>query len=54
MTAGSAPTVVCSACGRAIECCALCETIECRELLCYRCVRVAVRQELRQPHVHGG
>ncbi len=46
--------VVCARCGIAIELCAFCEHDECRGPLCYRCVRVAMAQEVRQPHVHGG
>ena len=52
MTAETA--IACSRCGIAIECCTLCEKTDCRERLCYRCVRIAIGQELRQPHAHGG
>ncbi len=46
--------VSCNQCARAIEECAFCEREECRDALCYRCVRIALAQELPQPHGHGG
>jgi hypothetical protein len=48
------PQSSCSRCGVAIEVCAFCEREGCHDPLCYRCVRVALRQELPQPHDHGG
>ncbi len=44
----------CLRCGAIIEACAFCERDDCREQLCYRCVRVAVRQQVVEPHGHGG
>jgi hypothetical protein len=44
----------CDRCGLVIEVCGFCQEEECPDPLCYRCVRVALRQELPQPHVHGG
>ncbi len=55
MTDVPAPArALCSRCQIAIEWCAVCEREDCRERLCYRCVRIAFRQEVRQPHGHGG
>ncbi len=54
-TAGDRPGATgCVQCGVAIESCAFCESDECRHPLCYRCVRIALAQEVRQPHLHGG
>ncbi len=47
-------TLTCSRCGAAIDICAFCENEACRVLLCYRCVRIALAQEIAQPHAHGG
>ena len=44
----------CGQCDVAIEVCAFCESEECRVPLCYRCVRIGLAQEVRQPHLHGG
>lgn len=44
----------CARCGAVIEGCAFCERDECLRPLCYRCVRIALAQEVRQPHLHGG
>jgi hypothetical protein len=43
----------CDRCGVVIEVCGFCQEEDCPDPLCYRCVRVALRQELPQPHVHG-
>ena len=52
--AESLGTVVCARCGAVIEGCAFCEDDRCGAPLCYRCVRIALAQEVRQPHAHGG
>ena len=46
--------VTCTRCGTVVEVCAVCEREVCGDAVCYRCLRVAVRQALPQPHVHGG
>ncbi|HEX6331885.1 MAG TPA: hypothetical protein VF129_11460 [Actinomycetota bacterium] len=49
------PTVlVCTGCGRGIDRCELCERAECGTALCYRCVNLALRQAVPEPHAHGG
>jgi hypothetical protein len=53
-TGGQGGTTSCSRCGVVIDGCAFCERQECRELLCYRCVRITLGQEIAQPHRHGG
>ncbi len=56
MTAPAEPrgAVTCARCGTSIDDCSFCEEVGCREPLCYRCVRIALAQEVRQPHGHGG
>ena len=44
----------CTRCRTAIEECAFCQREECRELLCYRCVRILLGQQVSEPHGHGG
>ncbi len=46
--------VRCATCGRWVEVCSFCEDPGCRSVICYRCLRVALRQSLDQPHRHGG
>ena len=46
--------IVCSRCGRGIECCAVCETETCHECLCYRCLIVSLGHSRAHPHEHGG
>jgi hypothetical protein len=52
--AEGSPTATCGRCGRAIDGCAFCQKEDCRDLLCYRCVRLALRQQVVEPHAHGG
>lgn len=44
----------CTRCGRVAQGCAFCQREGCHELLCYRCVRIALGQQVPQPHGHGG
>ncbi len=44
----------CSRCGRRIDECACCNEPDCGAAICYRCLNVAVGQEMPQPHAHGG
>lgn len=44
----------CVSCGAAVEVCAFCDNDACPHPMCYRCVRLAVREEVAQPHQHGG
>jgi hypothetical protein len=50
----AAPTVDCSACDQAIDCCELCERPDCPTAICYRCLAVALRQATPDLHDHGG
>jgi hypothetical protein len=50
----TSPTLACCRCGRTIDLCAFCERAECAVSTCYACLRVAVGQEMAQPHDHGG
>lgn len=54
MTAARQGTATCERCGALLEHCAVCGEGGCLEPLCYPCVRVAIRQEMPQPHEHGG
>ena len=56
MNSMSAPPVQasCKECSTVVEVCAFCDKQGCRHPMCYRCVRVALRQEIPQPHHHGG
>ena len=47
-------TVRCERCGRRIEVCAFCQDPECIHVICYDCLRTALRQSVDQPHAHGG
>lgn len=47
-------TARCGRCGGPVDGCALCEDEACHDLLCYRCVRIVLGQEVTQPHAHGG
>ena len=46
--------VECTRCGARIEVCAFCESPDCSNVICYRCLRQELRQSLVQPHLHGG
>jgi hypothetical protein len=46
--------LVCTRCGAGIEVCAFCESPDCSNVICYRCLRQELRQSLAQPHAHGG
>jgi hypothetical protein len=46
--------VVCSDCDRAIEVCWFCQDPECDQAICDRCIRTALHESLKLPHVHGG
>jgi hypothetical protein len=48
------PQVVCRGCDRQIEACAFCETEECAEAICYRCLTVELGETVVTPHTHGG
>lgn len=46
--------LACTRCGRVVEVCAFCEGDGCAHVICYRCLRVELRQSMAHPHVHGG
>jgi hypothetical protein len=46
--------LVCAGCDRELEVCAFCETEDCAEATCYRCLIVELREFLPHPHEHGG
>lgn len=56
MTSSPAAPVqaTCKECSTALEVCAFCEKENCPHMTCYRCLRIALRQEVPQPHHHGG
>jgi hypothetical protein len=46
--------LTCTRCGVIVECCAACEREGCRATTCYRCMRLELKQQLAEPHLHGG
>ena len=46
--------LACLTCEREVEVCFFCEREECPNVLCYRCVVVALGEFVPQPHPHGG
>jgi hypothetical protein len=44
----------CADCHCEIDCCEFCGEPECPKSMCYACMIVAVKQEIGQPHPHGG
>ena len=48
------PVLVCAGCERALEACAFCDSEDCGEATCYRCMIVDLKETLTQPHDHGG
>lgn len=46
--------LTCTRCGASVELCAFCERDDCRHTICYRCLRIELRQSMAHPHVHGG
>ena len=57
MTAAEAadrPGPRCADCGVVVERCGFCEREECSDTVCYRCLRIKLRESMAQPHPHGG
>jgi hypothetical protein len=50
----STEVLVCSGCERGLECCAFCDEDGCSTPICSRCVRLELREEVPEPHPHGG
>lgn len=46
--------LTCTRCGVVVDCCAACEREDCRVTTCYRCMRIDLKLQLVEPHVHGG
>jgi hypothetical protein len=44
----------CTHCDRDVEVCSFCDEAECGHALCYRCVVLSLREEVAEPHGHGG
>ena len=44
----------CTRCGARSEVCAFCESPDCANVICYRCLRRELRQSVAHPHAHGG
>jgi hypothetical protein len=40
--------LVCKACEHDVECCAVCEREDCKNCVCYRCLRIALRHSRPQ------
>jgi hypothetical protein len=56
MTAGERQGVAisCATCDTTVEVCAFCERADCGHTICYRCLRIELRESLAHPHAHGG
>lgn len=50
----STEVLVCAGCDRRLGWCAFCDREDCVVAICERCVRVELREEIAQPHGHGG
>jgi hypothetical protein len=46
--------VVCGDCDRAIEVCWFCQDPQCDQAICDRCIRTALHESVKLPHIHGG
>ena len=46
--------IVCRDCDRRITVCCFCDDPSCKLPMCDRCVRTALHEAVKQPHVHGG
>ena len=44
----------CTRCERLIEVCCFCEDPECRRVICFTCLRLAMRESVPLLHEHGG
>jgi hypothetical protein len=44
----------CCTCEEEIDRCAGCDRADCAESLCYGCLNESLRQDIPQPHAHGG
>lgn len=47
-------TGTCSGCGAPVQECACCDEPGCAVAICYRCLNVALGQDMPHPHTHGG
>jgi hypothetical protein len=50
----STEVLVCAGCDRRVEWCAFCDREDCPVAICERCVQVELREEVAEPHGHGG
>ena len=46
--------LICSVCGRGIDCCEFCDETDCGTAICFRCLSLALGRALPHPHPHGG
>ena len=51
---GTSEGTRCGDCDREIEVCFFCDEPVCGHALCYRCVVIDLREEVAEPHGHGG
>jgi hypothetical protein len=54
MSPENAVAIVCSECGRELECCAFCDREDCSAACCYSCLVVALGESSKSLHRHGG
>ncbi len=50
----AAQHIACTDCEREITVCCFCDDPWCEVPMCDRCVRTALHEALKEPHVHGG
>jgi hypothetical protein len=50
----STEVLICTGCEREIACCTVCDEEGCGLPICSRCVRLELREEVADPHPHGG
>jgi hypothetical protein len=48
-----AEVVVCTHCDREIEACSFCDG-QCDDPTCWRCLKYELKEEVAEPHGHGG
>jgi hypothetical protein len=46
--------LACTLCTTLVEYCAFCDRDECPVIVCYKCLRIDLRQAVSEPHTHGG
>jgi hypothetical protein len=53
MSTAEPDVVACSDCQKELEDCSFCE-VRCGHEICWRCLMYRLREEVAEPHTHGG